>query len=205
MVSKSLETENVSNTMSLLNISPPALILLGTLVFGEAVSVLQFIGIIVVFVGIILASTTKGFRFNSKLAPALAGDVAWAIFSLIIAYAIATYAGSPMAFLLIARVFAFSWLIVYFFARVRPKERRAPKDLKSAMRAVKIAILAEIIAGIGQAGFAFIVVYKSIALDGALQALTPVLIAIHGYVFYKERLNSIQISKILLSMGRGGA
>ena len=69
------------------------------------------------------------------------------------------------------------------------------------MRAVKIAILAEIIAGIGQAGFAFMVVYKSIALDGALQALTPALIAIYGYVFYKERLNSIQISRILLSMG----
>ncbi|MDE1767411.1 MAG: hypothetical protein KGI27_14230, partial [Thaumarchaeota archaeon] len=78
----------LSKTIATNEIQPVVLVLLGTLILGEALSNIAVLGILLIFAGVSLVVINQGFSFNRKLIPGIVGSGSWAIYWLIMTYAI---------------------------------------------------------------------------------------------------------------------
>src|SRR5208283_4411978 len=90
---RSLETEQVSNTMVLFEISPVIIVLIGIFVLSERLTFLEGMGMLAVFFGALFVTTNVRVRFNRKLLPAIFGNLSWGISTLLILYAVRSYGG----------------------------------------------------------------------------------------------------------------
>lgn len=200
-VYKSLETEQASNTWVLVNIPAAFLVIFGTLSLHETVSPAQVFSIIMVFIGATLVTITTELKINRRLMPALLGNTFWAIFLVIIAYAISKYADDSALFFFMARLLAFVEVGLYYYLFVKPREVTLKGKVvkKKPYRGIS-AVCTGLLDGIAQAVFVPVILLRFVALGGAILALEPAIVLPFSYIFYKERLTSLQFAGMVMSI-----
>ncbi|MEM3820520.1 MAG: EamA family transporter, partial [Candidatus Micrarchaeaceae archaeon] len=112
-VYKSVPVGGVANSYMLVEVQPPLLILFGIFALGEHLSALQLVSMIVIFAGVSLIVFTKELRLDRRLAPALAGNVMWAAYWLIVVLAVLHYKNF-VAPLLLVRIFGTIFAYAYY-------------------------------------------------------------------------------------------
>ncbi|MDE1762243.1 MAG: DMT family transporter [Candidatus Micrarchaeota archaeon] len=201
LVLKSLETEQVSNTMGLLNLQYAVIIILGIFFLSENVSALQYAGLIIVFAGSLLVTLGRKLKVNRMLLPAVAGNLCWGVGIAIISYSIASFAAPTTMFFLYARLVGFSLLLAYLLLMLyrRPK-RVLPDKIRHPGRQLGLAVLSGMLAGGALFMITMFTIYRMVTVGGAILALEPVLVAIYGAFLYRDRMSKIQLFGIAIAV-----
>jgi drug/metabolite transporter (DMT)-like permease len=189
LVFKSLESEQVSDTMSMVAISYAIPVIFGSVALHEKVSYISWIGIVLIFAG----SATimfKEMNFNSALLPAIIGNIMWGFQFITFNYALkfstnyltVAATGSSVALLIV-------FLYAYF------KSETAIDDLSKLE-----ASLAGIALGLGLAGALYLILNHTMTLGLSIVAAEPVFVTLFGKIIYKDKINKLQAVGIAVAM-----
>lgn len=201
LVFKSLETEQVTNTMVLVNLQYAIVVLFGILVLSESVGAPHYISLLVIFIGALLVTTTKGFKINTRLVPAILGTVCWGLGIVTIVYALTIYQNTTTMFFFFGRAMGFTFFLLYFLYLLMQKggkNKIIPKKFK--LQSLLLPLIAGISNGLALMMIVFVTLYKFVAIGGAILALEPILIAIYGYLFYKDKLTTLQLIGMVIAV-----
>jgi len=204
LVYKTLETEQVANTMVLLNIEFIVVVLFGIFALSEALPPLEMAALVTIFIGAFLVSLSKSMKFNRKMIPAVIGNVFWGLSFVVVAPYVYTDHSASTAFFFVARLSAFIGLLIYLLvlARVRKASLFAHNVNK---KEYLLTGFTGILDGLGQGSLVFLVIYNVAALGGAILAIEPAVVAMLGFLLYKERLTHLQFAGMLIALLGGVA
>lgn len=194
---RSLTTEQVTNTSTLETLQQLATLLFGVLVLGEVLTVLQVLAAVMIFLGVLLVASTKGFKINKFLIPAIFANLSWAAYWIVLHYGFGQGNLFPT---LIARVVAFLVILVYASFTGNLMESKQKKRAKlSYLLPLAIVLTGFVDAGIN-ISFSFTLASSVVALGSAIYATTPIFVAIIGKLIYKDRLTKLQLLGIALAV-----
>ena len=183
---KAMETEQISNSIALSELASVLFVIFGFVVFGEAIGIMGAIGAAIVFIGAGLVAITEDLKFNKKLIPAIFAFATWSGGFIIFAYSIKS-SGTFAIPLVMARITA---LISFFLiARVVGLKNTRSKTCNH----IKGIAATGLLDGIGTVGFGFATMLTAVGLAGVMNAVMPVIAAIIGYKYYKERFTKLQL------------
>lgn len=187
---KSLETEQVSNTSGVGLAQPAILLLFGVLVLKEGINLMQAVGGLTIFLGVILIITNNNFELNRKLLPALFANISWAGYWVLASYAILS-SQQVGTVLLIARITSLAIVLVAFGFALR--KRQVPKLRSSnVLPLLAIGAVAGVLDGLGNATFGFVVQFQLLSLGSIFVASLPLFVTFLAYLVYKEHLTKLQ-------------
>ncbi len=199
---KALETQKLATTSAFGEIQPAALVILGLLVFGEHITPVEIVGIIVIFIGATLVITTEKFKINRGLLPAFLSNICWSFYWILMTFSVIS-AGTYAFPLLISRVAGMVIVVIYLLTN-----RRALASLKGlgtkikGSRTIAALVVLTIIAAFADASgdtvFGITISSTVLAIGGALVALSPMITSFFGFLFYRERLRRIEIVGLLI-------
>lgn len=188
-VLKSLESEQVSDTMSMVAISYAIPVIFGSVVLHEAVPYVSWAGIALIFAGSVTI-IFKEMKFNIALLPAVTGNVLWGLQFITFDYALQFSAN----FLVIAATgSAVALLIIFSYAYF--KSDTAIYGLCKLEAAV-----AGIAMGLGLAGALYLILNHTVTLGLSIVAAEPALITLFGKIIYKDKINTLQMAGIAVAM-----
>ena len=206
LVYKSLETQQVSNSYVIGELSPAILTIFGIFVLSEPVSNVQLLSIMTIFIGTAFLITTSKLKINRLLIPALMGSASWAIYWILINYSIST-SGTFALPLLLSRVIATFVMAGYLFANRKKvlANIKSNKDKKNRRMLVLLLCLAFIVALLdssGDAVFSYVISLNQLAIGSALSALTPMFVSFLGVIIYKDRFTKLEfIGLVVMIIG----
>ncbi|MDE1868913.1 MAG: DMT family transporter [Candidatus Micrarchaeota archaeon] len=199
---KSLETEQVSNTAPTGLLQALPLIAFGVLALGEQISAFQICGAALMTFGVLLASTTRGSALNRKLLPAALANVSWAVYWIFASFAI-NLSGQFAAPILLSRIVSVTLALVVFGIFFRHHVLKLKRAGNTIALIAMFGITAGVLDGLGNALFAFATHINALHIASIFETPMLLLIALFGYLFYKERLTHLQ--KIGMAVAFAGA
>ncbi len=194
---RALRTEQLTNSTSFGELQPAILVLFGLFALGETITTAHALSMIVIFIGAFLIIRTQGVRINKRLVPAALSVVAWTIYWIVITYSV-TWAGTFALPVAISRITGAVLAGLYLFlyrAETREKldsSKRTRKGRLLLYSALALVIVAALADGTGDTAFAFALGAGTVAVSGAITALSPMFISIIGFLLYKDRLTGLQ-------------
>ena len=117
---KSVETQQISNTVAIGMIQPVLIFVFSIVVLNEGMTLAEIVGGLVVLTGVCLVSLTSGLRFNRRLIPAFLGQAVWAFYWMALSLSIVSSGQAAMP-LLISRVFAFLVVVLAYKVFIQKK------------------------------------------------------------------------------------
>lgn len=193
---KSLETEQAADTWVFLNIPAAAIVIFGITFLGEHISLLQLVCVVFIFVGITMVTITRHFKFNKSLVPALMANISWTVFVLLLLYSVTSTATVTGLFFLVARTAGFLMLLVYTISTGKLDKRAKALALHPNLRALSAGVFD----GMGQTGYIFLVLLQFVAIGAAISATEPALVAVLGFMMYREKLANWQKAGLVISV-----
>jgi drug/metabolite transporter (DMT)-like permease len=195
LIFKSLETEQLTNTVVLGEMQPAILTLFGVFVLNNSLNMPEAASILLIFAGAFFVITHEGVKINKKLIPALLGNISWTIYWILMSIAI-----SPSAFaeqMAVSRFVGLSLLLALFyfgFAKISTKKLSAPR-LSASMSypIILLAIVAGLLDGTGDTLFGFTMHLNVIAAGAAITALVPVFVSLFSFILYHDKLTKPQL------------
>ena len=195
LIFKSLETEQLTNTVALAEMQPAILTLFGVFVLNNHLNMAESASILLIFAGAFFVITHEGISINKKLIPALLGNVSWTIYWILMSIAI-----SPSAFavqMATSRFVGILLLLVLFyfgFAKISTKKHSAPRfSARMPYLIIILAIVSGLLDGAGDTLFGFTMHLNVIAAGAAITALSPVLVSLCAFIIYHDRLTKPQL------------
>ncbi|MCW6160182.1 MAG: DMT family transporter [Candidatus Micrarchaeales archaeon] len=192
-VFKSLETEQVGNTMALVDVPYAIIVLFGILVLIEPITSIEIVGVIGIFAGVALVMSKDHFKFNKRLIPALAGNIVLGFFYVAFISAV-TLSGGIAIPATVAKLVAFAIILADTLLFYKPRKHTGiykPLNLKSLP--FLAAILVGVLDAAGAIGVAAYSLLGIVVLGGAIVAIEPAIVMLFGFKFYKERFTTFQI------------
>jgi len=190
----SLKSQQLTTTTAFGEVQQAIIVIFGLLVFSEYVSWIGLASIAVIFIGSGLLITVEGFRLNRKLIPAFLANVSWAAYWIIITFSV-TNSGNFLFSLFLSRAAGIVVLVALMpgtFARKSGSSLRI--DGKDALSIIALlAIVTGLANGLGDALFGVVAYYNIVAIGGAINALTPIIVGAVAYFLYRDRLNKAQL------------
>ena len=183
---KTMETEQISNSVAFSELGSAMFVIFGFVVLGEAISTPGIIGIVILFIGATLVAITEELKFNKRLVPAMMAFVIWSVGFIVLTYSI--HASGTFAIpLIITRITALvSFLLVAGFVGLKKTKAKASEHAKGI-------IATGLLDGTGTVGFGFATALAAVGLSGVMNATVPVIAAIIGYLYYRERFTRLQL------------
>ena len=194
---KALETEQVSNTSASGFVQPALIIAFSILFLHEHLSLLQMLSGITIVAGVLLVITTKEFKINKKILPALFANASWAIYWILASSAILA-SGSASSTLLLSRVTTFVILAGMYFVITKPKGSNKRVQLGATVLA--IGCVAGFLDGAGNLVFGLLVNQNLVAVASLFITIQPLAITLIAYFVYKERLTAIQSAGMAIAI-----
>ncbi|MGC8558214.1 MAG: EamA family transporter [Nitrososphaeria archaeon] len=189
LVIKSLESEQVSDTMSMVAISYAIPVIFGSVALHEAVPYVSWVGIVLIFVGSVTI-IFKEMKFNVALLPAATGNALWGLQFITFDYALQFSAN----FLVIAAIGStVALLIVFSYAYFK-------SDIAIYGLYRLEAAVAGVAMGLGLAGALYLILNHIVTLGLSIVAAEPALITLFGKIIYKDKINIIQMAGIAVAM-----
>ena len=195
---KSLQTEQVTNTSALEPLQQLTILLFGVLVLSEKLTVTQILAAFMIFVGVLLVSSSKGFKINKFLGPAILANLSWAAYWILLSYGI----GGPQSNIfptLLSRVTAFFVILAYSSITGNLIESKKRRKVKSAILPLLLILTGFVDAGINLS-FSFTLAFRVVALGSAIYATTPIFVALIGRAIYKDKLTKSQLLGIIMAV-----
>lgn len=193
MVLKSLESQQVTNTMALIELGLVLTVIFGILVLHESEPILSYVGVAGIFVGSLLVST-KGLTINTKLIPAMVGNIIWGGQFIAIYYAI-NYTDNILLPALISSLVAAATIELYILLlgghHFRPQPGRR--------RPLYVGAVSGAFLGLGLIAVMFIMKSRVLPTGMSLMAIEPVFITAFGAIFYRDSISRTQAMGILLA------
>ncbi len=197
-VFKSLETEQVGNTMALVDVPYAIIVLFGILILIEPITNIEVIGIIGIFAGVALVMSRDHFKINRKLIPALAGNIMLGFFYVAFIYAV-TLSGGIAIPATIAKLVAFVIVLADTLLFYKPRKHTGiDKPLKLRSLPFLSAVLVGIFDAAGAIGVAAYSLLGIVVLGGAIVAIEPAIVMLFGFEFYRERFTPFQLFGFIL-------
>ncbi len=200
---KALTTEQTTNTMALSEFFKAILVLFAVFVVGETLANIQSIGIVGIFAGSLLIITTKTVGINKKMGYALAGFISWAVFWIMLEYAIFNSQGyiveegvASLASFAIAVVYILSRKDLNQFGQI--KKLLTIKDGNSKFHIGHYTVIVGLGVGLASFIFAYLILAHSLALGSAIIAMTPVVVAVASRRLYLDKLTVYQMAGLLI-------
>jgi drug/metabolite transporter (DMT)-like permease len=205
----SLKSEQASNTFTLMELQVIILIIFGLLALSETLSSITIFGIFLILVGILAVSYTKELKLNTKLIPAMLANILWG-FGWILFFYSYSYEGSILYTMILS--FGASAILpliylVYLLGKQKAKIKNIKKRNNNKNRENKIkniiiviGIIAGLLSGFGNVGFAILESINEVAIGSAISNLQPIFITIIAYFVYKERLTKLQTLGMLIAV-----
>ncbi|MGC9209431.1 MAG: EamA family transporter [Nitrososphaeria archaeon] len=187
LVLKSLEIEQVSDTMAFVAISYAVPVIFGAVVLKEMMSVLQLSGALLTFAGS-FAVAFKNVKFNWSLFPAMLGNVFWGLQFVAFSYAVSQ--GDVLAPAFVASLVGLATVAAYGLAS---------RGLKKPDSSAALALLAGAALGLGLISALYIVSMKSMSLGFTVVAAEPALVTLLGRLVYRDRINVVQVVGIFIA------
>ena len=129
------------------------------------------------------------------------GNVCWAIYLIVVVYYTSNSVAESTGFFLAARFAGFLMLFAYLLAT----RKLRPADMKRLKRPNLAAVVSGLFDGLWQVSIALYTIFQFVALGSAIVALEPAIVAILGIVAYRERLTSLQLFGLIVSVGAAAA
>ncbi len=200
---KALTTEQTTNTMALSEFFKAILVLFAVFVVGETLANIQSIGIVAIFIGSLLVITTKDLGINKKMGYALAGFISWAVFWIILEYAIFNSHGYIVEEG-VASLASFVIAVIYILARKdlnqfgQIKKLLIVKDGNSRFHIGHYTLLVGLGVGLASFIFAYLILAHSLALGSAIIAMTPIVVAVASKKLYLDKLTPYQLAGLII-------
>jgi drug/metabolite transporter (DMT)-like permease len=195
LIYKSVSTENVTSTYVINEILPAAIILFGVLGLKEHISSLNSVLMAFIFIGAVLVMLMDSLKLNKRLLYALFANFSWAVFWILMITTIDMSRHFAMP-LLIARVIATAAIALFFIGVLKKSGTKnvLKKFPKRSMLYLPfaIAIFIGVIDGLGNDMFGFVSTTNLVALGGGIIAISPIVVALLGRIWYKDRLVVVQ-------------
>lgn len=201
----SLRQEMLSKTTIISEIQPIILVPFGILVLKEIPSTGVILGILLIFIGALFIITNEGLKLNRKLVPAVIGSICWAIYWLMMIYAIQG-SGNFAVTVLISQIISIAMLLVYLAFNKTLKHdlsgvfNEVFKGDRKTLFAIGLIFVWALGNGFGDSVFAYVIQLKLVSLAGAANALVPILTLICAYFIYKERLTKLQYLGVVAAL-----
>ena len=192
---RTFETEQVTVTIALAELPPALLVVLGIFAYGEGISEVGVLSIVLIFIGVALLITEEGMSINKRMTSAVLAFVIWAAYWGIMSYAISTSGNfiEPIAAVRIVSVVTLG-AFVLMKGRKRVRGRAyVRRNAISSLPAFAIIAIGGIADGLGNMMQGATISINQIVIGSAIVALVPVGVGILGYVFYRDRLDSLQL------------
>lgn len=187
-----IKTQQITNAAALGEVQPVILLLFGVFILGEAVTILEGLGALIIFTGAFLVITTHKLKVNWGLFPVVLANICWSVYWILMTYAIQGYGGESFP-LLLSRTCGFVLLIAYaFYANKIPKTVKKPMSTYHKYILWFFILLSGFMDGFYNLLFGFIINVNIVAIAAALLAAGPILTAVLGRVFFGERLDARQ-------------
>lgn len=192
-VFRSLETEQVGNTMALVDVPYAIIVVFGLVVLLEPLTGFEVLGVLGIFAGVVLAMSKDHFKINKRLIPALVGNIMLGFFYIAFIYAVTTSGGIAIP-ATIAKFSAFIVVLADTFLFYKPQKRTS---LGKPLRIMSMPVLAAILVGVfdaaGAIGVGAYSLLGVVVLGGAVVAIEPAIVMLFGFEFYKERFTAFQL------------
>jgi drug/metabolite transporter (DMT)-like permease len=198
---KSLETKQVSNTISLSGIEWALIIAFSVLVLGEKVTRLQLLCFVGIFVGAFLVTTTRKFVFDRGYLPAVAS-----MFGFAASYALLIYALQGSGGVLLPTLINRATAVLAMFAYLVISPESNKKFLKTRRLSdhrglVAGGMLMGVFNGMASIFVLSLATLNFVAVGSVIVAAEPAIVILLAYALYKERFAKQQaIGFILLIM-----
>lgn len=198
----SLRTEQLTNTSALNEIQYAVLVLFGLLVLGEKATLVQILGMLVIFSGALMIITTRKLEINRKLIPAVLSAVSWAVYWIMLTYAIDAAHTFALP-LFISRIVGLCLATAYLFSSRVSREAfgRIGGQLSRSRTAtflVSLAVIGALADGIGDTVFGVTIGNNVLAIGSAISAFSPMIVSFFGFLFYKEKLTRMQFFGLMI-------
>lgn len=197
LVYKSLETEQVSNTFVLFEITPVVMVLFGTFALSEKLTLMQSVSVLAIFAGVLCVTTNVKQRLNKMLLPAIIGMVLWGAYTIPITYAIRGSGGFVLP-ILIVQALSFAMIATYLVLARLHKSTGVKRHIKLNNKIVLTALACGISAGIGMLLFGYVFLSNVVALGGAINSLGQAFMMLLGRIFYKDRWTRLQFAGLVV-------
>ncbi len=199
---KSLETEQVANTISLAGIEYALITVLGIVVLRESVTGTEVVSFFAVFIGAFLATTTKKLRFNKSYAPAALGMALFAVTYMLLVFATQS-SGGVFAPLIVRQSISLAAILVWL--RVLPEKGKRFKNVRLGKVGYPMLVVAALVGVFNGTGSLFLLLltqFSFVAVGSAIVATEAAVIVFLGYLIYRERFERHQvIGFVLLVLG----
>ncbi len=188
---KALETQQVTNVSSLGEIQPALLLVFGIFILGEPVNAVEVAGIAAVFIGSFLVLRTHGIEINRQMVPVIIANVMWVVYWIFMNYAITLYGGNALP-LLIARGLGFALVLVYSLATNSIEGSRTHPLQKGRLLVLIMLLASGVLDSFMNISFGFVVQAGLVAVGSAILASSPIVVAVLGRIFYRDRITRLQ-------------
>ena len=193
-----LERQQVSNTFATLEVQVLILATYGIFFLGEKASIISSIGILSIIIGVLLVSVEKGMKMSSKLAPAVAANVFWAISWILLVYPI----NHTHNYLLPVWISFITFLALVSAVMLRSAaSRKRAKAIRK--RGFAVGILAGVSSGTGNSLYSVLILMKQLVLGAVISNISPAIIAVVAHFVYHDKLTKVQILGIAAVVAGG--
>ncbi len=185
MVLRSLETEQVSDTMAFVAISYAIPVIFGVVFLKEHVGPVEWAGIVLIFAGS-AAVSLKDMKLNTFLLPAIVGNVVWGLQFITFSMAIQSAGFVPVAAL--SSAVSIIPIAAYLLLTEGFKFRASAQ-----------AAFAGVLLALGLLGALVVLESGATALGMSIIAAEPALVTLLGFIIFKERINGMQVLGVVMA------
>ena len=191
---KSLQTEQASNTYSLVLLQVLVLVLFGIFFLHEPISVRVALGMVLILSGTFSISYKDGHGLNMGLVPAIIGNVVWGLSW--VAYYFAYAAGGnfvdPLALAYLTAFLAvLAWVLL---------SRQRRPSAKMVRKGLLLGVAAALFSALANFGFAFLESINVVAIASVFSNMQPVFVSLMAYFVYRERLTRVNLAGLAIAL-----
>ncbi|MCL5100854.1 MAG: DMT family transporter [Candidatus Marsarchaeota archaeon] len=188
----SLATEQVTDTFINVELIPALMVIFGLFWLKERITDISELGTVVIFIGIGVVLLGEEFKINRSMIPATVGSAFYAVSVLTSILAVNASRSFAMP-LFVVMIVALTWAL---FSK-RDEHR---KSNKTRVSKIIPALTVGILNGVGGLMIMYASYFKLVTFAGAITALEPVFVGVAGYLFFKEKLNRMQLAGFILAI-----
>ncbi len=190
---KSLEKQQVSNSISLVGIEYILIAIFSITVLGESLATITLVAFVGVFIGAFLVTTKENFRFNRGYLPAALSMCLFGVNFMFLVFA-EQASGNLLFPLLVNRAIAIPLLGMYlkfYPEKTKSFSRRSFRNI--GLKTLVINAFTGVFNATGSFSLLFLASFGVLALGSTIAAVEPALVVLAGYLIYKERFKKHQI------------
>jgi drug/metabolite transporter (DMT)-like permease len=191
---RGLGVESLSSTGVTLNVQQIIVIFIGIFFLKEEVNYFEYAGILLIILGAVLVTIQNAPAKRKFLIIAGIANVSWGIYYLPLSESILLIHYSALP-LFLGRLIGFAFVLIISLNLKHPPEKARLK-----ISSIYAGLLAGLLDGLGNVFYSYSIQLGVFIVSGAIVAMIPATLAVIGFLYFKDRMTSLKLSGIILSV-----